>query len=36
MLKINQFLYYDFDSMGMTGLHWAVKRSNSETVKVLL
>ena len=36
MLKINKFLYFEFDSMGLTGLHWAVKRSNLEVVKVLI
>lgn len=36
MLKINRFLYFEFDAMGQTGLHWAVKRSNIETVKILL
>lgn len=36
MLRINKFLFFEYDSLGLTGLHWAVKRSNLETVKVLL
>ncbi len=36
MLRINKFLYFEFDSMGQTALHWAVKKSHMDIVKLLL
>jgi len=33
--KENKYLVFDFDDVGLTGLHWAVKRNYLDLIKLL-